>query len=199
MFEQADPARRTQFDITEHARRVCADMVSRLPELSHIDLSRVAFCFRQTRKSVPHGIQATLTPLRFAGGNRTMTRRGRKWTIERLVDAEGREMLYVLSLYLPRFMNHPLREKLVTLVHEMWHISPDFNGDLRRHPGRCYAHSHSQKEYDAAMEVLVDRYLASEPDERLYGFLNCTFRELARRHGTVCGLRIAAPKLIPAH
>jgi hypothetical protein len=172
-------------------------MVGRLPELSHIDLTRVAFSFRQTRKSVPYGIQATLTPLRFAGGSRYAKRRGRTWTVEQVRDNDGREMLYVLNLYLPRFMNHPLREKLVTLVHELWHISPDFNGDLRRHAGRCYAHSHSQKEYDAAMAVLVDRWLAARPDENLYAFLGCNFRELAQRHGGVCGMRIPAPKLVP--
>lgn len=192
MRPQAAPS----FDITEHTRRLCADMVCRLPELGHIDVKRVAFSFRQTRKSVPYGIQASLTPLRFAGGSRYTKRRGRTWTVEQVHDMHGREMLYVLNLYLPRFMNHPLREKLVTLVHELWHISPAFDGDLRRHPGRCYAHSHSQKEYDAAMGVLVDRWLATGPDESLYGFLSCDFRELARRHGGVCGLRIPAPKLV---
>ena len=172
-------------------------MVGRLPELRHIDLDRVAVTFRQARKSVPYGIQATLTPLRFEGGASHTVRRGRKWTVQRLYDREGREMLYVLSIYLPRFMDHPLREKLVTVVHELWHISPHFDGDLRRHPGRCYAHSHSQSQYDAEMGRLVDRWLALGPDESLYAFLHCSFRELHQRHGPIRGARIPTPKLIP--
>jgi hypothetical protein len=172
-------------------------MVARLPELSHIDLSRVAITFRQTRKPVLHGIHATLTPLRFTGGTMTMVRHGRTWTVQRVHDEQGREMLYLLSLYLPRFMNHTRREKLITLVHELWHISPAFDGDLRRHDGRCYAHTHSQKEYDEAMGALVDRWLTTEPSPQLYAFLDCSFRQLVEQHGAVCGLRIPAPKLIP--
>lgn len=188
---------RPGFDFTAHIRRLCADMVVRLPELGHIDLDRVAITFRQARKRVTYGIQASLTPLRFEGGSPHAVRRGRKWAVQRLYDAQGREMLYVLSIYLPRFMEHPLREKLVTLVHELWHISPHFDGDLRRHPGRCYAHSHSQSQYDAEMGRLVDRWLALSPDEELYAFLRHSFGELHQSHGSIHGVRIPLPKLIP--
>src|SRR4051812_30789681 len=93
------------FDFTHHIRRVCDDMVARLDELSHIDMSRVAICFCQARKSAPHGMFASLTPLRFAGGAATAIRRGRKVAIQRVCDRSGREMLYILSFYLPRFQN----------------------------------------------------------------------------------------------
>jgi hypothetical protein len=185
------------FDLTTHIRRVCVDMVARLPELTHIDLRRVVFSFRQTRKSSPWGVQATLTPLRFEGGQLHTLRRGRRYGVQRVLDPQGQEMLYVLCVYLPRFMDHSLREKLVTLLHELWHISPEFNGDLRRHEGRCYAHSHSQREYDASMGVLVDRWLAAGPDPQLYAFLDLNFRQLRDRHGAIYGVRLPQPKLIP--
>jgi hypothetical protein len=184
------------FDFTTHMRRLCAELIARLPELGHIDLDRVAVSFRQARKPVRHGLQATLTPLRFEGGSMQTLRAGRTWTLQRLYDPDGREMLYILNFYLPRFLEHPLREKLVTVLHELWHISPQFDGDLRRHPGRCYAHSHSQQEYDAAMGQLADRWLASQPDEDLYSFLGYTFCDLIRRHGHLYGLRIPTPKMI---
>jgi hypothetical protein len=173
-------------------------MAARLPELSHIDSTRVLFTFRQTRKVTRYGVQATLTPLRFEGGKPHTVRRGRRWGVQRVLDSQSREMLYLLCVYLPRFMDHTLREKLVTLVHELWHISPEFNGDLRRHAGRCYAHSHSQREYDQEMGVLVDRWLAAGPDPSLYDFLRLNFAELRDRHGEVYGTRVPQPKLIPS-
>jgi hypothetical protein len=179
-------------------RRLCADVVARVPELGHVDLDRVAITFRQARIRARHGLQATLTPLRFEGGSHFTIRRGRRWTIESLRDRQGRELLYILSFYLPRFMDHPLAEKLVTVFHELWHISPDFDGDLRRHAGRCYAHSHSQKQYDAAMQGLVDRWLAAGPDEDLYAFLRLSFQELHQRHGSIFGVTMPAPRLIRA-
>ncbi|MEX0586853.1 MAG: hypothetical protein WD176_09420 [Pirellulales bacterium] len=187
---------RSGFDFTLHMRRVTGDVVARLAELSHIDLSRVAFSFAQARKNVRHGVWATLTPMRFAGGSLTCRRGGRAWTVERLFDEGGREMLYILNFYLPRFMDLPLDEKLTTLVHELWHISPEFDGDLRRHPGRCYAHGGSQRRYDAAMAGLVRRWRAQSPPDELYQFLEGDFAALCREHGPVYGIRVPAPKMI---
>ena len=64
----ATPIEPAGFDFTRHIRLLAADMVARLPELARIDLEQVAIRFCQARKAVRHGIQASLTPLRFAGG-----------------------------------------------------------------------------------------------------------------------------------
>jgi len=83
------------------------------------------------------------------------------------------------------------------VVHELWHIGPHFDGDLRRHHGRCYAHGPSQAHYDARVEELLEAWLAAGPPEELYEFLKHNFRELVRRHGAVFGLRLRRPRLIP--
>ncbi|MCR4411362.1 MAG: putative metallopeptidase [Thermoguttaceae bacterium] len=185
------------FDFTFHARRLCEDMTARLPELAHIDMARVAVGFSQARKNVGHGLFASLTPLRFAGGRTETVRRGRRWTIQRLVDASGREMLYVLTFYLPRFLDLEFHEKLSTIVHELWHIGPRFDGDLRRFAGRCYVHSGSQKRYHAHAAQLARQWLAMNPPESLYAFLRHDFRGLAALYGRVFGRRAPTPKLIP--
>jgi len=185
------------FDITRHLRHVAQDMVGRLPELAHIDCNRIAFAFCQTRKRVEHGLFASLTPMRFAGGATSGVRRGRRYGVQPVVDAAGGEMLYILRVYLPRFMDLDFREKLITVLHELWHIGPLFDGDLRRHEGRCYIHTSSQAEYDAEMGILADRWLALAPPPNLYGFLRLSFTELYAAHGPVFGTKIAQPKLIP--
>ncbi len=195
---QTPTARLTGFDFTLHVRRLCEDLVGRLPELAHIDLGRVAFSFSQTRRDSIHGIYATLRPLRFPGGRTETTRRGRRWTIQRLVDGQGREMLYILTFYLPRFLNLPPHDKLVTVIHELWHINPQFDGDLRRFRGRCYAHSGSRKHYDASIERLAQKYQALHPPEHLTAFLQHDFATLVARYGRVFGQRVRTPKLIPA-
>ena len=186
------------FDFNFHLRRLCADLADRLPELSHVDMPRVAIRYCQTRSRAPHGLQATLIPLRFEGGALFTRRSGRRFTIERLYDASGREMLYLLSFYLPRFLNHSFDEKLTTVIHELWHISPDFNGDLRRWPGRCYAHGPSEREYHEQMEVMAAKWLALAPPAETFRFLHSDFRQLQASHGAVFGARISTPRLIPA-
>jgi predicted metallopeptidase len=184
-------------DISKRMRAICEDMVARLPELAHVDMSRVAVAFSKARKPVMYGTYASLTPLRFEGGAETGRRRGKLYRMQSLLDASGREMLYILRFCLPRFLDLDLREKLITVLHELWHISPEFNGDIRRHAGRYHAHTHSQAEYDAQMGALADRWLALQPPEELWEFLRLDFRQLAIRHGRILGVRIRRPRLIP--
>lgn len=185
------------FDFTGRMRLLCHDMTRRVPELAHIDFDRVAVSYCQTRKAVPHGMYASLTPMRFAGGAKSTVRGGRTFGIQRLEDDRGREMLYILSFYLPRFLDLGFREKLTTIVHELWHISPRFNGDMRRFRGRCYAHSGSQKNFDAVAERLADDWLSFKPPAELYDFLHHKYQKLRQLHGSVYGTKIPTPKLFP--
>ena len=178
-------------------RQVCVDMVERLPELAHIDLSRVAISVSQARKAGAYGVHASLTPMRFAGGRPVEKRRGRYYKSQVLRDASGREMLYILTFCLPRFMDVDFREKLTTIVHELWHISPEFDGDIRRHEGRCYAHTGSKGNYDREMEKLVDRWLALQPPAVALSVPAVQFRAVAAFYGRVYGVRYGRPQLLP--
>ena len=191
------PGTPPRFDFTFHMRRLCDDMVARLEQLRHVDMSRVAVSFSQTRKAGSQGLYAAVTPLRFAGGGMHTIRRGRRWGIQRLYDAEGREMLYILNFYLPRFFDLPFREKLTTILHELWHIGPKFDGDVRRLGQRCFAHGSSQKQYDTYIKALVERWLSFDPPDSLHDFLRPNFHELSARYGRVVGRRVPVPKLVP--
>jgi predicted metallopeptidase len=177
-------------------RHLCEDMVARLDWLRHIDMARVAVSFSQARKATSHGMYASLTPMRFAGGRTHTIRGGQKWGVQRLCAADGREMLYILTFYLPRFLDLPFREKLSTVMHELWHIGPRFDGDVRRYGGRCFAHGSSQERYEHHVERLVNAWLASGPAESVYEFLRYDFHQLLARHGRVYGRKIPTPKLI---
>ncbi|HVU90360.1 MAG TPA: hypothetical protein VHD36_23725 [Pirellulales bacterium] len=189
--------RRTGFDFTRHLREVCRDMAARLPELRHVDMDRVALRVCQTRNRAHYGVHASLTPLRFEGGSRTTIRRGRTWAIRPVCDEQGREMLYLLSFYLPRFCDQPLAEKVATIIHELWHIGPHFDGDLRRFPGRYFAHGRSEAAFHRQMHAWAAEWLEQSPGAELYAFLGHDFRSLCQQFGGVIGTRIPTPKLIP--
>lgn len=168
----------------------------RLPEFRHISMDQVAVAFAQTRRRVTHGLQAKLTPMRFENGQLT-SRRGRQmWTVQRLFSGE-REMLYILTFYLPRFLDQTFDEKMITVLHELYHVSPDFNGDIRRMDGRYHVHSHSQRDYDRQMGLFAAKYLSMRPPRHLYEFLHRQFAELHAQHGAVVGMQVPIPKLIP--
>ncbi|MFT5527237.1 MAG: hypothetical protein ACI9HK_005219 [Pirellulaceae bacterium] len=183
------------FNFTERMRVLCEDIVTRCGELAHIRMAEVAVSFSRCRKDVDHGLQATLTPMRFEGGHLVGFENGQLHTVERLFGKGGQEYRYILSFYMPRFMGLNITEKMITIFHELWHISPQFDGDLRRHPGRCYMHTESEKEYDAKMAVLARQWLAADPPKDLFEFLRYDLSQLSQIHGRVYGQRISQPKL----
>jgi hypothetical protein len=184
------------FDFSGHVRRLCADIVRRCPELGHIDVSRLLFGMTQARSGQAHGLQARVTPLRFRHGRLTRCRRDGAYQVQRYFVGQ-REMLYLVTFCLPRFLDQDFDDKFITLFHELYHISPNFEGDLRRHEGRYALHSHSKREYDAHMAHLARAYLAGGPDRALHDFLRLNFAQLRHRHGSVLGVVVPRPRLIP--
>ncbi len=185
------------FDFSRAMHRLCDDITARMTEFRYIRMDQVAVTIAQTRNQVSYGLQAKLTPMRFENGSLTTSCHGCDWTVQKLFQ-DDREMLYILTFYLPRFLNQTFHEKIVTVFHELYHISPLFDGDIRHMHGRYYAHTHSQKQYDQLMELFVDRYLQRQPSKALYQFLRHRFRTLHSKHGGVVGLQVPIPKLIPA-
>jgi hypothetical protein len=184
------------FDFCGHVRRLCADIASRCEVLRHIDASRLLFAVTQARSNCKHGLQARVTPLRCREGRLLRHRHGNWYQVQRYF-VGGREMLYLVTFCLPRFLDQDRDEKFITLFHELYHISPAFDGDLRRHGRRGAWHTESKRAYDRHMAHLAREYLASGPDPGLHDFLRLTFAQLRYRHGEVIGVMVPWPKLVP--
>ncbi len=180
----------------DHAlRALVEDVVARVPDLGHIRVGDVAFSFSRARVE-SHGQYAKIIPFRFEGGGDVKIHRKRRFQMPPVV-VEGKLVLYAIYTCMPKFQNLPLEQKLLVLLHELYHISPAFNGDIRRFPGRNYAHGPSRQSYDAHVTTLVDRYLASEPDPERYAFLIPAMMEWEERYGAMTAIRIPSPRLIP--
>jgi hypothetical protein len=184
------------FDFCLHAGRLCTDLAARSPELRHIDVGRLLFAVTQARSGRRHGLQARVTPLRFRGGTLTRERRGVTYQVQRY-RVDGREMLYLITFCLPRFLDQSFEDKFITLFHELYHVGPAFDGDLRQHAGRCSVHAGPQRAYDQHMAALAREYLAGRPDPALHEFLRLDFAQLQHRHGRVVGVVVPRPKMIP--
>jgi predicted metallopeptidase len=184
------------FSYTDAMWEVVRDIVATLDEFRHVDLDRVLLSIAQARQNSTHGVYASCVPLRFAGGATETVVQKRRYRMPPL-HHQGREILYVLYFMLPRFheeQEYP--EKLATIIHELYHISPHFNGDIRRFPGKNFAHGHSRDVYHAAMRKLAARYLATSPRANDHEFLKVPFPELLKRPGGVTGLCISKPKAL---
>jgi predicted metallopeptidase len=184
------------FDFCGHVRRLIADSAVRCSTLQHIRPESILVGVIQARTHLRHGLQARVTPLRFRSGQLYRLRRGVTYQVQRYFQGDL-EYLYVMSFCLPRFLDQEFDDKLMTIFHELYHISPAFDGDIRRHEGRYTIHSHSQKKYDRHMTDLAREYLQGKPDPNLHAFLRLNFAQLEDRHGAVAGIVVPRPKMIP--
>ncbi|WP_136515643.1 putative metallopeptidase [Geomonas edaphica] len=187
----------TTLNLTGELERLIRDIVARTPELQHIAPEKLLVCVSSGRAS-RGGSLAKIHPLRFEGGERSVkARRGRRSVLCTMpsITHRGEEMLYVIYFLVPRFLELPFREKLITIFHELYHISPACDGDIRRFPGRNYAHGSSTRSYNLFMGQLVDRYLEATPDRSGLAFLEGDLAELRSRHSAIIGRRLQAPRI----
>jgi len=184
------------FRYTDALWEVVRDIVATLDELRHVDLDRILLSIARARQSSKHGTYASCVPLRFEGGA-AETRVGKRRFRMPALKYQEREVLYILYFMLPRFhdeQDYP--EKLATIIHELYHISPEFNGDIRRFPGKNFVHGQSREAYHAEMRVLAQKYRAASPRAQDHEFLKVPFSELLKRPGGVVGLSVTKPRAV---
>jgi predicted metallopeptidase len=142
-------ARRAQRpNATLLCRRIVADMVRSLPELSHVRASRILFVAGEARR----GSRATIRPLGGKGRARVVVK--------------GRRAFYCITLR-PKFFRASTPEQRVeTLLHELLHVSAEFDGRL--HAGRRHAVLRGAK-FRSLLRPLLRRYLADADAALLSG------------------------------
>lgn len=181
------------FDYTEAMRRLVRHIAASCSEFAHVQPDRMIISHVRARSPGARGIYGSIQPLRFEGGSATTRRRGKTYAMPRLVH-EGEEILYVIYFALPRFANLDFEDKLTTVFHELYHVNPQFNGDIRRLPGRNYAHGHSRKRFNERIRALANDYMRRPGARRHTAFLRLSFDELTERYGCVMGTRVRPPK-----
>lgn len=202
------------FDYTNAIYTLCKDVCSVVREFRTIDCDRIGYSFKVAKNKQSHyGCWACVSPLRFEKGAivtfkeqrcyardergvRFIVTQRKYYKARRVIGPNKRELLYIFSIMSPRFLNLSVREKIDTIMHELYHISPAFNGDVRRFPGRNWQHG-NKKEYDARAAAFSEEWLASDPDPRLYDFLNYNVVELAQKYGRIVGSKYATAYWVP--
>ena len=172
------------YDLTTELEKVIARL-AQIEELSHIKLTGMILTLTQCRKNSYHGVYAAVKPLRFESGKREKIQDKYRFVWPKFV-IDGYIKLYQMIFYIPRFLDVSFEDKLLTIIHEMYHISPRFNGDLRRFPGKNYAHGHSRDEFDKALipikEKALKRYNLTQFD-----FMTMNFKKLRAKYESIVG------------
>ncbi len=142
-------------NVTLAVKRLVRDLATRVPELSHVRAGRVLVVAGEARRAS----RATIRPAHF---KETRARAGAGTREKPLIRVKGRKILYVITLRPLWFLESSPRERIGTIVHELYHVSSRFDGTLHR--GRRHSRLPLAK-YNRRVRVLVERYLALAPEE----------------------------------
>ena len=173
------------------------EIAQSVEEFSNFDFRRLKVSVGTSRSKGKYGVWAYVTPLRYIGG--ALYRKGRRYGVagrytyemkSEELDAEN-SPLYMITVMVPRFFNLSFKERLETLVHEMYHIHPTFRGDLRRFPKPHIHHGPTPKAFNLQVEEYAKEALSRDPSLRDHPLLRASaegFTHLKKR-------RFASPTL----
>ncbi|MCB9895987.1 MAG: hypothetical protein H6839_16255 [Planctomycetes bacterium] len=177
------------YNLTDDVSLLVHLLVKRVDRLAHIRAGQVIHGVSQARTRSRYGVYAQCHGLRFKHGKREQkTRDGHAWQWP-IIKVRGQEILYYITYFLPRFLDQPARERLHTLLHELYHISPKFNGDLRRFPGRNEFHGNKHADFDGVVDLILEDARPHVDVER-FPFLVLSFDQLVERYGGVVGNKL---------
>lgn len=185
-----------RIDLSSTLTSVISEIVGNTPSLGHIDVDRVLICIGSNRRDSRGGLYGKLVPLRFENGSVQTVHRGRTYAIPE-ISHRGKNCLYVLYFYMPRFFDLPWEEKLGVIFHELFHISPRFDGDIRRMAAVRVAHGHSKRHFNSHFSNDVASFIPHARKSAYFPFLQMDSSGLYRRYGVVTAIRMKSPRPIP--
>ncbi|NCN41637.1 hypothetical protein GW916_10380 [bacterium] len=178
------------------------EIAQSISEFSNFDFRRLKVSVGTSRSRGKIGIWAYVTPLRYIGGS--LYRKGRRYGVAgrytyelKGVDLESPDApLYLITVLVPRFFSLSFDERIETLVHELYHVHPDFRGDLRRFPRPHVHHGPTPRAFNNKVKQFTKEALARDPSLREHPLLAsdaASFSHLKRK-------RVASPtlKFIPS-
>jgi len=164
-------------DLTDVFSLITYEMIKSTDEFMHYDINKILICISSNRAGSRGAIYGKLVPLKFEGGASVVNYKGRLYTMPKIFH-NNIEVQYLIYYYFPRFFDLPVREKINVMFHELYHINPDFNGDMRRMGKFKKAHGHSKKAFENRYIEMADNFYNKIYGSHYYNFLSMTSKEL---------------------
>lgn len=166
-------------NLTDILTLIIHDMIELTEEFKCFDLNKILICCASNRKDFRGATYGKLLPLRFKDGSEIIKHNGRFYTIPK-VKVNNMEILYIIYFYIPKFFNLSAKDKVNVMFHELFHINPEFNGDIRRMGKFKAAHGHSRKSFEEKYIEYADIFFEKIEDTPYYNFLKMNSEDIQK-------------------
>lgn len=186
----------SSINLTDTLSLITHEMIIRTPEFRGYDINRMLICCASNRSDSRGGIYGKLVPLKFEGGSDIINFHGRTYTIPKIIH-NNIEIRYLIYYYHPKFFDISAREKVNVMFHELYHISPDFNGDIRRMGKFKKTHGHSKKSFEEKYLDYAEEFYSYVKETPYHAFLEMSSRDLQNSFKKIKCRRMKTIKPVP--
>ena len=160
----------TVINLTDVLTLIVHDMIRGTEEFRNFDINRILICCASNRRDGRGAIYGKLLPMRFKDGSSIIKHNGKYYTIPKL-KVNNTEIFYIIYFYIPRFFDLSAKDKIKVMFHELYHINPEFNGDIRRMGKVKSAHGHSRKAFEEKYIEYAENFFKVVKDTPYCNFL----------------------------
>ncbi len=183
----------SSINLTDTLSLITHEMILRTEEFRGYDINRMLLCCASNRSDSRGGIYGKLVPLKFEDGSDIINFRGRLYTIPKIIH-NNIEIRYLIYYYNPKFFDLPAKEKVNVMFHELYHINPDFNGDIRRMGKFKKAHGHSKKSFEKKYLDYSEDFYTFVKDTPYHAFLEMNTKDLKNSFNKISYRRVKTIK-----
>ena len=181
-------------NVTEVLTHLIYEIIKHTHIFHKININKIIVCIASNRNSGRGGgIFGKLVPLKFENGSDVKKFKGRYYSMPEIIH-DDEKILYLIYFYMPRFFDLDPIEKLNVIFHELYHISPEFNGDIRRLAKHKAAHGHSKKHFDSHYNDELESFFQYIKETSYMNFLALDSNKLYDTFGEITGRRMKVPK-----
>ncbi len=181
-------------DVTQMLKEIIFVITERYDSFRHINVENILITLATNRATSRRSLTfGKCVPLKFEGGERTRIYKNRKIAVPTVV-IKDKIILYMIVFYKPHFFDLPLEYKIKVIFHELYHISPLFNGDIRRFGTRKSAHGFSREKYDMYFIDEMNDFVDFIKKTKYKKVLEMNYKQLHKNFGSVKFLRMKIPK-----
>ena len=166
-------------NLTDILTLIINDMIRTTEEFRNFNINRILVCCASNRKDGRGAIYGKLLPMRFKDGSAVVKHRDKYYMIPKL-KVNNVEIFYIIYFYFPKFFNLSAKDKVKVMFHELYHINPDFNGDIRRMGKVKSAHGHSRKSFEEKYIDYAESFLKNIKDKHYCNFLEMHSEDLKK-------------------
>lgn len=180
-------------NLTDVLTLIIHDMIKSTEEFKPFNLNKILICCASNRNDFKGATYGKLIPLRFKNGSEIINHNGRFYKIPK-VTINDIEILYLIYFYIPKFFNLSAKDKVNVMFHELYHINPGFNGDIRRMGEFKSAHGHSKKSFEEKYIDYADKFYDKIESTPYYNFLQMNSYDIEKHFKKITYRRMKSIK-----